>query len=35
VYRRHDQPCLVCGTQVRTEELAARNLFWCPRCQQS
>ncbi|MFJ1754624.1 Fpg/Nei family DNA glycosylase [Kitasatospora sp. NPDC088134] len=35
VYRRHDLPCLVCGTPVRTEELAARNLFWCPRCQQS
>ncbi|RKE18019.1 Fpg/Nei family DNA glycosylase [Streptomyces sp. TLI_171] len=35
VYRRHDQPCLVCETPVRTEELAARNLFWCPRCQQS
>ncbi|GLW57151.1 Fpg/Nei family DNA glycosylase [Kitasatospora phosalacinea] len=34
VYRRHDQPCLVCETPVRTEELAARNLFWCPRCQQ-
>ncbi|WP_035870926.1 Fpg/Nei family DNA glycosylase [Kitasatospora cheerisanensis] len=35
VYRRQDQPCLVCETPVRTEELAARNLFWCPRCQQS
>ncbi|MEV4561267.1 DNA-formamidopyrimidine glycosylase family protein [Kitasatospora sp. NPDC049285] len=33
VYRRTDQPCLVCGTPVRTEELAARNLFWCPSCQ--
>ncbi|MFJ5234807.1 Fpg/Nei family DNA glycosylase [Kitasatospora sp. NPDC088391] len=35
VYRRQDQPCLVCGTPVRTEELAARNLFWCPRCQRT
>ncbi|MFD7639073.1 Fpg/Nei family DNA glycosylase [Kitasatospora sp. NPDC059795] len=35
VYRRQDQPCLVCETPVRTEELASRNLFWCPRCQQS
>jgi len=33
VYRRHGQPCLVCGGKVRTEVLAARNLFWCPRCQ--
>ncbi len=33
VYRRHGQPCLVCGAKVRTEVLAARNLFWCPRCQ--
>ncbi len=33
VYRRHNQPCHVCGTKVRTQVLAARNLFWCPRCQ--
>jgi endonuclease-8 len=33
VYRRTGQPCLVCGTPVRTAELQARNLFWCPRCQ--
>lgn len=33
VYRRHAQPCLVCGTAVRTEVMQARNLFWCPRCQ--
>jgi endonuclease-8 len=33
VYRRAGLPCLVCGTEVRTEQLAARNLFWCPRCQ--
>ncbi|WP_037605193.1 Fpg/Nei family DNA glycosylase [Streptacidiphilus rugosus] len=33
VYRRTGQACLVCGTPVRTEEHAARNLFWCPRCQ--
>jgi endonuclease-8 len=33
VYRRAGEPCLVCGTKVRTGELAARNLFWCPRCQ--
>ncbi|MEV6011867.1 DNA-formamidopyrimidine glycosylase family protein [Streptomyces sp. NPDC051976] len=33
VYRRTGLPCLVCGTEVRTQVLAARNLFWCPRCQ--
>ncbi|WP_019548257.1 Fpg/Nei family DNA glycosylase [Streptomyces sulphureus] len=33
VYRRAGQPCLLCGTEVRTAQLAARNLFWCPRCQ--
>lgn len=33
VYRRQGQPCFVCGTPVRTEVLAGRNLFWCPRCQ--
>ncbi|HSV39277.1 MAG TPA: DNA-formamidopyrimidine glycosylase family protein [Nocardioidaceae bacterium] len=33
VYRRTDQPCLVCGTKIRTSVLVGRNLFWCPRCQ--
>lgn len=33
VYRRTSLPCLVCGTTVRTGELAGRNTFWCPRCQ--
>ncbi len=33
VYRRSGQPCLVCGSRVRTEILAGRNLFWCGRCQ--
>lgn len=33
VYRRHGQPCLVCGRTVRTTEMAGRNLFWCNRCQ--
>ncbi len=35
VYRRTGQPCLVCGTEVRTAGLAARNLFWCPDCQRA
>jgi DNA-formamidopyrimidine glycosylase len=33
VYRRHGQECLVCGSRVRTDVLAGRNLFWCARCQ--
>jgi endonuclease-8 len=33
VYRRHGLPCFVCGTKVRKEEMAGRNLYWCPYCQ--
>ena len=33
VYRRTGLPCRVCGTQVRTQEMVARNLYWCPVCQ--
>jgi endonuclease-8 len=33
VYRRAGLPCLVCGSKVRTQVLAGRNLFWCARCQ--
>jgi DNA-formamidopyrimidine glycosylase len=33
VYRRTSQPCLLCGSTVRTGELAGRNIFWCPKCQ--
>ncbi len=33
VYRRNGQPCLVCGTLVRTSPMAGRNLFWCGQCQ--
>jgi DNA-formamidopyrimidine glycosylase len=33
VYRRTGQPCLVCGTLIRTDVLVGRNIFWCPRCQ--
>jgi endonuclease VIII len=33
VHRRHGLPCRRCGTQVRTAVLAARNVYWCPRCQ--
>ncbi|MEU2870702.1 DNA-formamidopyrimidine glycosylase family protein [Streptomyces olivoreticuli] len=34
VYRRARQPCHICGGEIRTADLAARNLFWCPACQQ-
>lgn len=33
VYRRAGQPCLVCGTEVAGQILAARKLYWCPSCQ--
>ncbi len=33
VYRRSGQSCFVCGSRIRTEVLAGRNLFWCGRCQ--
>lgn len=33
VYRRADQPCLVCHGTVRTRVLEGRNLYWCPKCQ--
>jgi endonuclease-8 len=33
VYRRTGLPCRICGTEVRTEEMVGRNLFWCPTCQ--
>ncbi|GAA2635090.1 Fpg/Nei family DNA glycosylase [Dactylosporangium fulvum] len=35
VYRRTGQPCLVCGTPVRTAVLNARNAYWCPVCQKA
>jgi endonuclease-8 len=33
VYRRTGQPCLVCGSTIRTDVLVGRNIFWCPQCQ--
>jgi len=33
VYKRAGEPCRVCGSKIRTEVLAGRNLFWCGRCQ--
>ncbi|WP_093619100.1 Fpg/Nei family DNA glycosylase [Actinoplanes philippinensis] len=33
VYRRAGRPCLVCDTPIARDELAGRNLYWCPTCQ--
>jgi DNA-formamidopyrimidine glycosylase len=33
VYRRTDLPCRICGTPIRSAEMAARRVYWCPRCQ--
>ncbi|MFV0135994.1 Fpg/Nei family DNA glycosylase [Streptomyces sp. HMX87] len=35
VYRRAHLPCHICGGEIRTADLAARNLFWCPACQRT
>nr|WP_269328686.1 DNA-formamidopyrimidine glycosylase family protein [Kineosporia babensis] len=35
VYRRAGQPCRQCGTPVATQEMVARNLYWCPKDQPS
>ena len=33
VYHRQTLPCRLCGTIVRSQDLAGRTVFWCPRCQ--
>jgi formamidopyrimidine-DNA glycosylase len=33
VYRRAGLPCRMCGTEIVVEQMAGRNLFWCPSCQ--
>ncbi|HEX2902188.1 MAG TPA: DNA-formamidopyrimidine glycosylase family protein [Jatrophihabitans sp.] len=33
VYRRTGLACRICGTEVRTQPLVGRNLYWCPNCQ--
>jgi formamidopyrimidine-DNA glycosylase len=33
VYRRTGLPCRICGTEVRTQVMVGRNLYWCPVCQ--
>lgn len=33
VYHRGGLPCRVCSTAILLEEMGARKLYWCPRCQ--
>jgi formamidopyrimidine-DNA glycosylase len=33
VYKRHGQPCRVCGASVVMDLMAARKLYYCPACQ--
>jgi formamidopyrimidine-DNA glycosylase len=33
VYKRTGLPCRRCGTDILSAVMAARNVFWCPRCQ--
>ncbi|MGO2821923.1 MAG: zinc finger domain-containing protein, partial [Brachybacterium tyrofermentans] len=33
VYHRQTLPCRACGTVIRSADMAARTVFWCPRCQ--
>jgi formamidopyrimidine-DNA glycosylase len=33
VYKRQGLPCRVCGTHILIEEMAGRNLYWCPKDQ--
>ncbi|WP_312720359.1 DNA-formamidopyrimidine glycosylase family protein [Mobilicoccus sp.] len=33
VYKRTGEPCRVCGSTIRTEKVAGRQLYWCGRCQ--
>jgi endonuclease VIII len=33
VYKRTDQPCVVCGSRVRAKDVAGRTLYWCGNCQ--
>lgn len=33
VYRRAGEPCRLCGSRVRSAEVAGRTLYWCGNCQ--
>jgi endonuclease-8 len=33
VYKRTGEPCRVCGSRIRSQQVAGRTLYWCGRCQ--
>ncbi|NNM47645.1 Fpg/Nei family DNA glycosylase [Knoellia koreensis] len=33
VYKRTGEPCRVCGSRIRSRQVAGRTLYWCGRCQ--
>ena len=33
VYKRENQECRVCGTQINLAIMQGRKLYWCPSCQ--
>jgi len=33
VYKRSGEPCLRCGTPIRSATYGQRNVWWCPNCQ--
>ena len=35
VYRRHGQPCYLCGSKINMKTMQARKLYWCGSCQAS
>jgi endonuclease-8 len=35
VYKREGLPCRTCGAGVQMELMAARKLYFCPRCQRA
>lgn len=34
VYKRTNCECLLCGTQIMSDVLHSRTVYWCPTCQQ-
>lgn len=33
VYKRTGEPCLLCGSAIRSAQIAGRTLYWCGNCQ--
>jgi formamidopyrimidine-DNA glycosylase len=33
VYGRAGEPCVKCGTPIRSRVIGGRSTFWCPKCQ--